>query len=241
MYIGLLVAAVWMLLTALWHILPTARADIYDLLLARTTASWYAAVLPRQDPGSRLLDVGIGTATALVRNKEIISQQHLSVVGIDPEREYVTKATRVIAHAGLGDAVKVHCLSIFQPGLRAAFAGKARFDAAYFSGSLPLMPDPAAALRCAAAMIKPGGKLYITQTFQNVPSPLMARLKPLLRRFTSVDFGRVAYAADVQTMAARAGLVVLEDSPLPGSVDTGWQTARLVVLGQGGVKTHQVS
>ena len=49
----------------------------------------------------------------------------------------------------------------------------------------------------------------------------------------SIDFGSVAYAADVQTMATRAGLVVIEDLPVSGSVDSGWQTARLVVLGQG--------
>ena len=92
------------------------------------------------------------------------------MVGIDYEREYVTKAARVIAGAGLSEAVKVHCpsssvgsraerprgtaltrlpllpsarlrcitldpsprprqvhcLSIYQPGLRAAFAGKAK-------------------------------------------------------------------------------------------------------------------
>ena len=42
MHFGLIVVAVWVLLTALWYILPTARADVYDLLLARTTEKWYA-------------------------------------------------------------------------------------------------------------------------------------------------------------------------------------------------------
>ena len=104
------------------------------------------------EPDSRLLDVGIGTATALVRNQELVASRRVVVVGIDPEREYVTKAARVVAAAGLSDAVKVHCLSIYQPGLRSAFAGKAKFDHAYFSGSLTLMPDPPAALRCAATI-----------------------------------------------------------------------------------------
>mmetsp|Transcript_12997 Transcript_12997/g.30674 ORF Transcript_12997/g.30674 Transcript_12997/m.30674 type:complete len:86 (+) Transcript_12997:20-277(+) len=82
-------------------------------------------------------------------------------------------------------------------------------------------------------MLKPGGKVYVTQTFQNRPAPLTARLKPLLRRFTSVDFGRVTYAAEIAQIAEKAGLHVIEDSPVPGSIDTRWQTARLVVLGQG--------
>ena len=173
-------------------------------------------MLARVEPDSRLLDVGIGTATALVRNQELVASRRVTVVGIDPEREYVTKAARVVAASGLGDAIKVHCISIYQPGLRSAFAGKAKFDAAYFSGSLTLMLDPPAALRCAATMLKPGGRLYVTQTFQNLPAPLMARLKPLLRRFTSVDFGRVTYAAEIAQIAERAGLHVIEDAPVPG-------------------------
>eukprot|EP00964_Phaeocystis_antarctica_P136509 scaffold100972_cov67-Phaeocystis_antarctica.AAC.4 len=299
MHFGLIVVAVWVLLTALWYILPTARADVYDLLLARTTEKWYAATLasgtPRRmarrkwhtahgrvvvchatallplQPDSRLLDVGIGTATALsasvpasvplwcatrssssphpepkpqpqpkpnpdpdpkpapapnqVRNEELVTSRGLTVIGIDPEREYVTKATRVVVAAGLSDAVKVHCLSIYQPqplvlalalapipssasalasasapastpaprpspslhpgpnlrqvhclsiyqpGLRSAFAGKAKFDAAYFSGSLTVLPDPPAALRCAATMLKPGGKLWQGLRHADVSEP----------------------------------------------------------------------
>ena len=72
-------------------------------------------MLARLEPDSRLLDVGIGTATALVRNEEIVTSRGLTVIGIDPEREYVTKATRIVVAAGLSDAVKVHCLSVYQP------------------------------------------------------------------------------------------------------------------------------
>ena len=195
--------------------------------------SRYAAVLARVTPDSRVLDIGIGTAGALVRNQELVLGRRVTVVGIDPEREYVTKAARVVAAAGLADAIKVHCLSIYEPGLRSAFAGKAKFDDASFSGSLALLRDPVAALRCAATMLKPGGRVYVTQCFHNRPAPLTARLKPMLRRFTSIDFGRVVLAAEIAEIAERAGLHVIEDAPVPGSIDTRWQTARLVVLGQG--------
>ena len=50
MHFGLIVVAVWVLLTALWYILPTARADVYDLLLARTTEKWCAATLASGTP-----------------------------------------------------------------------------------------------------------------------------------------------------------------------------------------------
>jgi len=131
------------------------------------------------------------------------------------------------------DLVKLHCKSIYEPALRQVFTGAAKFDCAYFSGSLTLMPDPPAALKCAAAMLVDGGLIYVTQTFQNRPSPIMERVKPLLRRFTSVDFGRVTYYKEVAEIARKAGMTIVEDAPVPGSIDNANQTARLIVLKAG--------
>tara|TARA_B110001452_G_scaffold146970_2_gene122287 strand:- start:385 stop:1095 length:711 start_codon:yes stop_codon:yes gene_type:complete len=230
MYFGLVVASIWALLTLVWYFVPNAAANLYDLLIVHMTRQWYAAVLERLDDGSRILDIGIGTATALVHNKELVLRKKVRFVGIDYERRYVTKAQQVVAEAGLQSLVTVHCLTVYHPQLRSALAGKAAFDAAYFSGSLTLMPDPAAALKVAALMVKPGGFVYVTQTFQNRPAPIMARLKPLLRRFTSVDFGKLTYLAEVQKIAEAAGMEIVEDAPVPGSIDNSSQTARLVVL-----------
>ena len=171
MWFGLTIVALWAVCSALWFMMPNASADIYDFLIVRMTANWYKAVLERLEADSRLLDVGVGTATALARNKELVLKRRVTVIGIDYERTYINKAAEVVAKAGLGDLVKVHCLSIYEPGLRSAFAGKAKFDAAYFSGSLTLMPDPPAALKCAASMLKPGGKVYVTQCAAPLAAP----------------------------------------------------------------------
>jgi len=230
MLFGLLVIIGYLVLTAVWRLFPGLKADIYDFLIIRMTTKWYAAVLERCAGGDRIIDVGIGTATALVNNKEILQRKNLVVVGIDPEAEYIKKAGEVISAAGISERCKVNCASIYDPKLRMLFTGAARFDAAYFSGSLTLMPDPAAALKCAASMLTDKGVIYITQTFQNRPSPIMERLKPLLRRFTSVDFGKVFYHAEVQSIVAKAGMQVVEDNPVSGSIDNAAQTARLIVL-----------
>jgi ubiquinone/menaquinone biosynthesis C-methylase UbiE len=129
----------------------------------------------------------------------------------------------------------VHCQSIYADDLRAATGGGAPYDAAYFSGSLTLMPDPPAALRAAAALLREGGLIYVTQTFQNKPAPLMAVLKPLLRWVTTVDFGRLTLYAQAAQIVADAGMEIIEDAPVPGSIDTSAQTARLLVLRPGGV------
>lgn len=233
MVFGLIIVTLWVVLQSTWYLLPNARADLYDMLIVKMTRVWYKAVLERCVGGARVLDVGIGTATALVHNKELLVSKNIVVVGIDYEQAYITKAGKVVAEAGLSDRVKLNCSSIYEPKLRSLFSGAAKFDCAYFSGSLTLMPDPAAALKCTATMLADGGLIYVTQTFQNRPSPLMERLKPMMQRFTSVDFGRVTYYTEVAQIAEKAGMTILEDGPVPGSIDNKNQTARLIVLKPG--------
>ena len=56
-------------LVALPRIFPSVMSDIYDVIIIHMTEKWYAAVLARLPKGARVLDVGIGTATALVGRK----------------------------------------------------------------------------------------------------------------------------------------------------------------------------
>jgi ubiquinone/menaquinone biosynthesis C-methylase UbiE len=210
-------------------------ADIYDIVIVRMTRVWYAAVLDRLEPNSRLLDVGIGTATALVsgKNKSVIIDKQLKIIGIDYEAAYVKKASFVCQQAGLSQQVKVYCQSIYDDKLHGLFSTeRERFDAAYFSGSITLMPDPAEALKCAARMLKPGGVIYVTQTFQNRPSPFMEWLKPRLHKLTTIDFGRVTYHTEVAQIVRKAGMVIAEDAPVPGSINNANQTARMLVVKQ---------
>lgn len=58
-------------------------------------------VFERLERGSRVLDVGIGTATALVKNKKLLLERRLSVLGLDYEAAYVRKAEAVLRAAGL--------------------------------------------------------------------------------------------------------------------------------------------
>jgi ubiquinone/menaquinone biosynthesis C-methylase UbiE len=210
-------------------------ADIYDIVIVRMTRVWYAAVLDRLEPNSRLLDVGIGTATALVsgKNKSVIIDKQLKIIGIDYEAAYVKKASFVCQQAGLSQQVKVYCQSIYDDKLHGLFSTeRERFDAAYFPGSITLMPDPAEALKCAARMLKPGGVIYVTQTFQNRPSPFMEWLKPRLHKLTTIDFGRVTYHTEVAQIVRKAGMVIAEDAPVPGSINNANQTARMLVVKQ---------
>ena len=61
-----------------------------------------------------------------------------------------------------------------------------KFDCAYFSGSITLLPDVVKALHIARGLVKPDGRIYITQTFQFAHVPLVALIKPLLRYVTTI-------------------------------------------------------
>ena len=83
--------AVFLVLFSLWLLLAVvmlvqyAAPDIYDMVIIRMTKVWYAEVLSRVAEDSKILDVGIGTGTALARNRDLVLQRNLSIVGLDYE------------------------------------------------------------------------------------------------------------------------------------------------------------
>lgn len=175
------------------------RSFIYDALILNLTARWYAEVLQRIPEGAAVLDVGIGTAGALLANADQVERKHLQVTGIDIDAGYVKRARKAMARSRVGDCVQVHQESVYD------HAG-GPYDAVYFSGSFMLLPDPEAALRHCAALLKPDGAIYFTQSIQQQRSPWLETLKPMLRRITTIDFGRVTYAEAFRAQIEAADL-----------------------------------
>eukprot|EP00038_Savillea_parva_P010836 m.193168 g.193168 ORF g.193168 m.193168 type:complete len:234 (+) comp18853_c0_seq1:55-756(+) len=212
-------------------LMRTYSADVYDAVVTqRLTTPWYRSVLTHLKPGAEVLDVGIGTAVALVNNKDIVMSKDIKVVGIDYDAPYVAKATRVVEKAGLGDHIQVHCKSVYDTPLPAPLSGATQYDAVYFSGSITLMPDPPAALKAVAKLLKKNGAIYITQTFQRKAIPLLKYIKPLAYYVTTIDFGQVTYEADIARIVRDAGMEMEEYTELKDSVQTQFQTARMIVI-----------
>lgn len=179
------------------------RGWIYDTAILPLTTKWYAEVLERLPPKAHLLDVGIGTGGALARNAGTVKEKDLRVVGVDVDKDYVERAKTQIATAGIADRVTVLLQSIYDH-----HGGP--YDAAYFSASFMLMPDPPAVLRHVKTLLAPGGKVYFTQTFQDRKSTIMEKAKPLLGKVTTIEFGRVTYEEDFRKTVEDGGLSITE-------------------------------
>jgi len=202
--------------------------EIYDVVIVKMTARWYAEVLSRLPNNSKVLDIGIGTGTALARNREAIVDKDLQIVGVDYEEAYIKKCVRVGRDAQLEDHLRAICASVYDENLR-QLTGDG-FDAVYFSGSISLMPDPVEALKATAKLLKKGGVIYVTQTFQRKGSVVFAWIKPLLKYVTTIDFGKLTYESEFDLICEKSGMKVLEKSIISGSIDNYFQGAFVIVL-----------
>ena len=135
------------------------------------------------------------------------------------------------------DAEPLSSAAAAAAAIDAMLLGKPRksFDAVYFSGSISLLPDPAAALILTSRVLKERtGKVYVTQTYQRRTPPLMIYFKPIIKFFTTIDFGRVVTERAILDWYDEASeeLEVEIHQPIKGSVDTALQCAYVSVLRQ---------
>jgi ubiquinone/menaquinone biosynthesis C-methylase UbiE len=192
------------------------------------TTEWYHVVLERLSTNAHMLDVGIGTGTALLRNEHLLRKKNISVIGVDYDKDYVQLCQKNIEQRGLTDLVKVQHISIYDYDNQ----GKVLFDAIYFSGSLMIMPDPVKALKHVARMLKPSeGRIYVTQTFETRRNKWIELVKPLLKFLTTIDFGQVTYEEDFLRSFEAAGLQIIENVPIAskGHLHAPGRSVRLVV------------
>ena len=95
------------------------------------------------------------------------------------------------------------------------------------------MPDPLEALIVVAKHVKPGGRVYITQTFQRHGFWGLSIIKPLVKYVTTIDFGQLYYESQLEEVLAAAekkGLKVMSNEVIPNSKDNFFQAARCIVL-----------
>lgn len=197
------------------------RGWLYDRAITGLTTGWYAAVLDRVPDGARVLDVGMGTGSALAHSAGRVRAKDLRVVGLDIDRDYHLRCGAEMRRAGLTGHVTPLLESVYD------HTG-GPYDAAYFSASLMLLPDPVAALRHVTGLLAPGATLFFTQTFHHRRSRLREKVKPLLRHVVTIDFGRVTYEEEFRAVLAGSGLTLREMVTLGSTRTTSYRLASAV-------------
>lgn len=198
--------------------LPALRGWIYDRLVSGMTSDWYREVLGRLPDGARVLDVGIGTGAALARCADLVRTKQLEVVGLDIDADYLERCRGEMVRAGLSDRVTPVLSSVYDH-----HGGP--YDAVYFSASLMLLPDPAAAIAHVAAQLTPAGRLFSTQTFHHRRSVLLERAKPMIRHVTTIHFGRVTYEDEFRRAFTDAGVELVELVTMSGTRRSSYRLA----------------
>lgn len=176
---------------------------MYDRFIAGLTADWYREVLERVPPGARVLDVGIGTGAAMVRCADLVRARRLRIVGIDIDRDYIELCAGAVRRAGLVEHIEPVLCSVYDHE-------GSPYDVGYFSASLMLLPDPVEAMRHVAKQLAPDGAMFFTQTFHHRRSGMVERVKPMLGRVTTVEFGRVTYEDEFRAAVDDAGLELVD-------------------------------
>lgn len=170
-------------------------------VLPRLRGPGIAGCLNSWNQAPFLFDVGVGTAQSLVAHWRLVRSRGIRVVGVDIDADYVRQAQASLSRFGLDSQAEVRLESVYdhQGG---------PYDAAYFGASFMLMPDPVAALRHVVSRLRPDGRVFFTQTFQERQSLFAENVKPLLVKLTTIDFGRVTYEGDFLRTVAAAGVAV---------------------------------
>lgn len=176
-----------------------------------------------------VLEVGCGTARNLIALHR--AAPHLSLYGVDAAAVMLETAQRAVDRAGCASSIRLTQGLAQTFDARAAFGRTDPFDAVFFSYALSMIPDWKDALDAALAHVKPGGRLYIVDFWDQDDLPrwfgaLLRRWlawfgvhhRPALHAYLHERAAQGAAALSVEPIARRyAYIAVLEPMTPPAA------------------------
>ena len=180
---------------------------LYSFIVADVTDGCYRNVFDYVRPGSRVLDVGIGNGAMIKHYHATIIERRLSIVGLDINHPYLTHCDKLVREFNLADRIQLY----EKPVEEYSPPQQAYFDYILFSMSFMLVRDQRAVLERVLPWLKRGGEIIFVQTMFRERSRWLEFIKPKLKYFTTIDFGRVTYEDAFFSLLTKAELAVRED------------------------------
>lgn len=168
-------------------LLSKILSGIYDLIVTTpVTSHTYSRFMHRLkehrvDQMTDLLDIGIGTGTALSYIIQEIPKK-IQILGVDIDEHYVKTCKNLFKN---NENVEILLKDFFEMEQE----NDKKFDVILFSSSFMLMPNKNKALEICKKILKPEGKIYFILTLFERKKRIVEKFKPLLKYILTIDFG----------------------------------------------------
>ena len=172
---------------------------IYDYFLSSHTTKLMKIALEKIPENSSILDVGIGTGTALTQNADLIKEKNIYITGIDINSTYLAKCKENIKEKELERYVKV-----FNDDIN-TFATNERFDIILFSDSFAVIPNIYEILKECKVFLSDIGKMMVISALFKEHSMWQSFVKKNIKYLTFVEFGNLMLKDDLLNFIYDAG------------------------------------
>lgn len=169
--------------------------NIYDyffgnLNFALSTPNLFLNVLEQIPKNSKILDFGCGNGVCYDNSKicKLITMNNLQITGIDINSVYINRCKDRIFINNLDANVKIVLADIF------TYKFEDKFDYVILSESAPLMSEEFLnniIQYISSNLLENIGKIIFINNLTDNPQKIVSILKPQLKYFTSIDFGRI--------------------------------------------------
>lgn len=105
-----------------------------------------------------------------------------------------------------------------------------KFDCIVFSSSFMLMPDQMEAIRIAKKLLAKEGKIYFLMTLYEKKKSFTEKMKPIIKEFTTIDFGRITYENEFDKLLEDAKLNVLLKERISSSASPIFKLFRVFIV-----------
>lgn len=183
---------------------------LYKLLIRNATDCCYKTCLEYFPAQSKILDVGIGNGIMINNYHSTIKSKDLRVTGIDSNKSYLNHCRRLVKNHGLDNHIHIYhdFIETYEPPQHEYF------DFILFSMSFMLFADQELVLNRIKDWLMPDGEIVFFQTMYTERFRLMEFVKPKLKYFTTVDFGRITYEDDFFALLQDNDIPVLADKQI---------------------------